>query len=60
MAFVADVREPLRLSANASTSGADGRAGLNASLRQRGNMTAEQIAEDEASVKYAVRQLVQD
>ena len=58
MAFIADAGEASRLSANASTSGADRlQAGVNSSFAQHGNMTAEQIAEEEAGVKYAVSEL---
>ena len=57
MAFVADASERLRHSLNASTSGADVQANWNASAGRHGNMTAEQMAEEEASVKNAVRSL---
>jgi len=53
MAFVADNAERLRRSLNASTSGAEVQAAWNVS--EHGNMTVEQVAEEEANVKYAVR-----
>ncbi len=53
MAFVADNAERLRRSLNASTSGAEVQAAWN--VTAHGNMTAEQVAEEEANVKYAVK-----